>query len=73
MLEAVGFSGETSAVLEDEGDFDDPGCTSCHEGVAEYRVDHCTELEILGMSTHGPACKEDHKTGNQVSFRSSAS
>ncbi len=58
-------------VLQDERDFDNPGCPGRHQGVPEYRMYVGTKLQALRMRTHPPPRKHNHQPREEIPLRPS--
>lgn len=70
-LEAVPRSAilrEGLLVLENEGNLDNTGDSSRHQGVSEHRMCSSARHQLLGMSRHGPTSHHDNKSRNEVAL-----
>ena len=70
-LEAVGILsivGDGAGIFQDETDFDNAGNASSHQSVAKDTVYHGAQVQLLRVTTHGPASNGDDDGGNQVAL-----
>jgi hypothetical protein len=70
-LEAVGVLAilrDRVVVFQDETDLNDASDTSGHQGVPENAMYHGTQMQFLGVTTHGPSSNGDDNGRDQVAL-----
>lgn len=70
-MEAVGVLAilrDRVVVFQDETDLNDASDTSGHQGVSENAMYHGTQMQFLGVTTHGPSSNGDDNGRDQVAL-----